>query len=409
MSDSDPLREGAVRVARKLRSAGFEAWFAGGCVRDHLLGRPPKDWDIATDARPEEVQAQFRRTVAVGAAFGVIQVLDGRDRSYEVATYRADGEYVDGRRPSEVHYSSSRIEDVKRRDFTINALLMDPESGVIEDHVGGRADLEARTIRAVGVPLERFREDRLRMLRALRFAARLDFAIEAETWRAIAEESLHLGVVSPERITQELEGILLCAHPGRGLRLVDEAGLANVCLPDPRPADLEAQLARLPNEGRGLSAEARGAVAWSLLHGAVPPDSVESSLRSRRVSRALIRDVKALLEGARVASASTSLGGPMLRLAREARADRLMVYLACAYGPDAPQTHRLRAAQQRLQEHPPVEQAILSGADLKSLGLAPGPGFKRILTEVEDAALEGRLSSRAEALAFAQAAAGRAD
>ena len=170
----EALREGADRVAAILREGGHQAYFAGGCVRDALLGQRPKDYDIATDATPERVAALFRRTVLVGAAFGVVKVLLGR-REYEVATFRTEGQYTDGRRPDAVAYATDPEEDVRRRDFTVNALLMDPRDDRVVDYVGGQADLQVGVISAVGDPIERFHEDRLRMLRAVRFAARLGF------------------------------------------------------------------------------------------------------------------------------------------------------------------------------------------------------------------------------------------
>src|SRR5262249_5445077 len=160
----EALIEGAREVAKTLRERGFEAYFAGGCVRDLLLGRPPKDVDLVTDALPGEVSAIFKRTVQVGAAFGVVRVLAGPQHEYEIATYRTETEYSDGRRPDRVAYSKSKEEDVHRRDFTINALLMDPVSGEVLDFVGGREDLGKKLIRAVGDPERRFHEDRLRML-----------------------------------------------------------------------------------------------------------------------------------------------------------------------------------------------------------------------------------------------------
>lgn len=400
-------REGAVRVAERLREAGHEAWLAGGCVRDLLLGKTPKDWDIATDARPERVQALFRRTVAVGAAFGVVQVLE-REGAYEVATFRTDGDYVDGRRPSEVVYSESREEDVRRRDFTINALLMDPKTEEILDYVGGRADLAAGVIRAVGVPRDRFGEDRLRMLRAVRFAARLDFEIEPETWAALVEQSHRLKVVSPERITAELEGIFLSPRPGLGARLLEASSLSQVCLPSPRPADLAAQLDRLPSAAAGLDKEATTAVAWALVHREVERDRLEGALRERKLSRSTLRAVQDLFESERVVAAAedppSSSDGPgrprasLLRLARGAGARSRRAYLEAAHGSGSALLRRFEAAEGALAARPPAEDAFLTGEDLKALGLKPGPRFKHILTEVEGAILEGEVTSKAEAL-----------
>lgn len=390
----EALRAGAVEVARGLRAAGYEAWFAGGCVRDLLLGEAPKDWDIATDATPAQVQSIFPRTVAVGAAFGVVQVLVGDRRNYEVATFRADGEYVDGRRPTEVHYSSSAKEDVKRRDFTINALLMDPESDEIVDYVGGRKDLEARLLRAVGVPQERFREDRLRMLRAVRFASRLGFDIEAETWAAVIAEAAHLEVVSPERITQELDGILAHPHAASGAVLLRRSGLAAVALPAARDPDFESRVARAAASGEDRAG--RLELAWAL---ACPPDEVEAHLRARKMSKQRIRGVLDLVRTDALVSDPDTPRAELLRLARSDRRQRRIRYLEARHGAgEVPE--RLAEAARWLDAHPPAEEAFLGGADLKALGLAPGPEFKVWLHALEDAVLEGQVRTRAEALAL---------
>jgi poly(A) polymerase len=225
-------REFAVHVVRTLRQAGFEALWAGGCVRDELLGLVPKDYDVATSARPEQVQALFPRTVAVGAAFGVVAVL-GRGRlNIEVATFRSESDYVDGRHPETVVFSSAE-EDAKRRDFTINGMFFDPLEGRLIDYVGGQADLQARVLRAIGDVGERFREDRLRMLRAVRLAARFELTIEPATYAAIVRMAPQLGDgVSAERIAEELRKILTDRHRARGMQLFLDLGLAEVVMPE---------------------------------------------------------------------------------------------------------------------------------------------------------------------------------
>src|SRR5437762_3192641 len=182
-----PMEKSARKVAARLREQGHIAYFAGGCVRDMVRGLTPKDYDIATDARPETVQALYPRTYAVGAHFGVIIVLED-GLQFEVATFRSDDAYIDGRHPSAVHFSSPE-EDAKRRDFTINGMFYDPAAEQVIDFVGGRADLEARLIRAIGEPAQRFQEDRLRMLRAARFAALLDYQIDKGTWDALTSNA----------------------------------------------------------------------------------------------------------------------------------------------------------------------------------------------------------------------------
>src|SRR5205814_1554090 len=197
-----PMEEAARKVAARLREDGRIAYFAGGCVRDMVRGLVPKDYDIATDARPEVVQKLFPRTYAVGAHFGVIVVLEN-DFQFEVATFRSDGAYLDGRRPVEVHFATAK-EDAARRDFTINGMFFDPEKDEVIDFVGGRADVDARLVRAIGNPAQRFAEDRLRMLRAIRFATVLGFEIDAATWAAIVEHAASIKEISAERIREEL-------------------------------------------------------------------------------------------------------------------------------------------------------------------------------------------------------------
>jgi poly(A) polymerase len=225
----------ALDVVRRLRGAGHEALWAGGCVRDELLGLVPKDYDVATSARPEEVRRVFRRTVAVGMSFGVVEVLGSRPEGgyfrIQVATFRSDGAYIDGRRPEEVVFSSAR-EDAERRDFTINGMFFDPLENRLIDYVGGQADLEARILRAIGDPRERFREDKLRMLRAVRLAARFELTIAPETTSAIVAMAPELGVISAERIADELRKMLVDRHRSRALRLFLDLGLAAAVMPE---------------------------------------------------------------------------------------------------------------------------------------------------------------------------------
>src|SRR5437762_10963392 len=205
-SNRSPMEEAARKVAARLRDAGHIAYFAGGCVRDMVRGLTPKDYDIATDARPEVVQKIFPRTYAVGAHFGVILVLENNFQ-FEVATFRSDDAYIDGRHPSAVHFSSPE-EDAKRRDFTINGMFYDPVAEKVIDFVGGRADIAAKLLRAIGDPAQRFAEDRLRMLRAVRLATVLDYKIDAKTWDALVASAVSINEISAERIRDELVRIL---------------------------------------------------------------------------------------------------------------------------------------------------------------------------------------------------------
>jgi poly(A) polymerase len=228
-------REFAIDVVRRLREAGHQALWAGGCVRDELLGRAPHDYDVATDATPEQVRRLFRRTVAVGISFGVVEVLgprgDAAPLTVQVATFRSDGTYSDGRHPDAVVFSSAR-EDALRRDFTINGMFLDPLGGELIDYVGGRADLDAKILRAIGDPAARFAEDKLRLLRAVRFATRFDLALDPATADALRAMAGQIVVVSAERIAEELRKLLTCPQRARGVRLLDETGLARALLPE---------------------------------------------------------------------------------------------------------------------------------------------------------------------------------
>lgn len=394
---AEALREGADRVAEILREAGFQAYFAGGCVRDQLLGTPPKDYDIATDATPEQVAATFRRTVLVGAAFGVVKVLLGR-REYEVATFRTEGEYTDGRRPDEVAYATDPEEDVRRRDFTVNALLMDPREDRIVDFVGGQADLQAEVIRAVGDPFERFAEDRLRMLRAVRFAARLGFAIEPATQAAIEREAEHLRAVSVERIKAEIEGILKSARPGLGARLLAETGLLAPALPYVADAAaLEARWSRLPAATEGLDVEDRVIVGWALTFDGVEARAAEKTMRGLTFSKAQLRGAQALLSARAVLeSMADEASADVVRLFAGDDAARNAAYQRALLGDGAMVEAAVRV-QEDLRARPLPARPLLGGADLQAMGVKPGRHFKELLAAVDDAVLERRVVTKADA------------
>ncbi|MDD5351169.1 MAG: CCA tRNA nucleotidyltransferase [Chthoniobacteraceae bacterium] len=224
------MEEQARAVVRRLHDAGFLAYYAGGCVRDTLLGLTPKDFDIATSAPPETVQRLFPRTIAVGAHFGVICVLQG-GISFEVATFRSDEAYVDGRRPTGVTYSTPQL-DAERRDFTVNGMFFDPLRGEVLDYVHGREDLQNGLLRAIGDPAQRFREDRLRLLRAVRFAAAFGFTVDPATWDAVRANASEIHVVSAERIRGELPRIFTGRSRVRGFDLLDASGLLAQVLPE---------------------------------------------------------------------------------------------------------------------------------------------------------------------------------
>ncbi|HCM43094.1 MAG TPA: phosphohydrolase, partial [Candidatus Omnitrophica bacterium] len=234
MDLKSPKAACAFRIVEKLNNAGFQALFAGGCVRDHLLGAIPTDYDIATSATPDEVEELFSKTIPVGKQFGVMLVLLDTFQ-FEVATFRTEGGYQDGRRPGFVKFAGAQ-EDVAGRDFTVNGLLYDPILQKILDYVGGQKDLNAKIIRCIGNPSERFEEDKLRLLRAVRFAARLDFQIESDTWTEIKKRATQINVVSKERIRDELEKIVNSPHIYLGLKLMTESGLWQAIFSNVDPA-----------------------------------------------------------------------------------------------------------------------------------------------------------------------------
>src|SRR5258706_13696986 len=244
----DP-RAAALAVARRLRGAGFQALLAGGCVRDRLLERPPADFDVATSARPDQVGAVFERVIPLGERFGSVQVRPEPDASVEVTTFRTEGAYTDGRRPDAVAFGSDPAEDARRRDFTVNALFEDPDTGEILDFVGGAADIGRRVIRAVGDPRERFSEDRLRLLRAVRFAARFGWELDPGTRAAVPDLAPSVASVSAERIREELRRILVGGGAAAGPALLRGAGLLHVVLPEVAACEGVAQPADFHPEG----------------------------------------------------------------------------------------------------------------------------------------------------------------
>lgn len=408
----DALRRGADEVARVLRERGFVALFAGGCVRDIVLGKSPKDYDIATDATPVEVQACFRRTVLVGAAFGVVRVVLRDLGEYEVATFRTDGAYEDGRRPTEVAYTRSPVEDVARRDFTINALLLDPQHDEVIDHVGGLGDLEQGRIRAVGQAEQRFAEDKLRMLRAVRFAARFGFDIEADTAQAIARHAPAVSQVSVERIVNELHATWATARPALGLALWGQLGLWPVVFPWAAGADLAALGAcfeRLPAaaDRHLLSAEERPVVGWALILDRAGTSDAEAVLRAAKLSRELMRAVLAVL-GARPVLDAAQLAtlAARARVVLSPLAASLRAYAEARHGPASETVRALDALAEDHAARPLPPGPLVTGADLKALGLPPGPAFKDLLAALDDEVLERRICGRDEALAFVRQRAG---
>ncbi|HEV7733821.1 MAG TPA: CCA tRNA nucleotidyltransferase [Candidatus Binatia bacterium] len=422
---------GAADIVRRLRVAGHEAYLAGGSVRDRLLGREPIDHDIATSAPPEEVVRLFPRTVPVGAQFGVILVID-RGARYEVATFRSDDAYVDGRRPTQVHFGTAR-DDALRRDFTINALFADPQTGEIHDYVGGAADLRAGVIRAIGDPRARIAEDRLRMLRAVRFAARFGFAIDPATFDAIVAAAPTVTDMAAERIGDEIVKMLTEGGARRAFELLDATGLLPVVLPEIARMQGVAQSADFHPEGdvwlhtllllQQLPAGVSETLALgALLHDVAKPRCVGSKngritfyghpsvgadvavamcqrLRRSRMTWErvawLVRNHLRLVQSTemRLSTLKKLLAeegiDELLRLARlDALASNgdLRWVLFC---------ERRRAELER--EAPLRPPRLLGGNELLAMGHAAGPRVGEILRALEDAQLEGDVRTRADA------------
>ncbi len=428
----------ATEITERLRAAGFEAYLAGGGVRDMLLGRDPADYDIATAANPDQVRALFDRTVAVGAAFGVIRVLVG-DESYEVATFRTEGPYRDGRHPSSVRYATAQ-EDVARRDFTVNGLLYDPRTGEVLDFVGGRADLAARLIRTIGDAELRFNEDRLRILRAVRLAAELGFELVPEVARAIRSLGPALVQVSPERIRDELVRVVTGPDPARALGLLRDTGLLGHVLPEVAAEIGVSQPEEFHPEGdvfehtRLALAELRHpsvtlAMATLLHDVGKPPtfERAEDRIRFSRHDEVGATMARAVMERLRFPRRDTDrvvtlVGRHMVfkdvTRMRESKVRRLVAddafpELLALHRADCAASHGdlsayewVRAFLDRLAGEPPVPPPLITGDDLLAMGLPAGPRVGRVLRAVETARLEGEIRTREEALALARALAG---
>jgi len=407
--DPARAREFATTVVRRLRDAGHETFWAGGCVRDDLLGRIPTDYDVATAARPEEVRGLFGRgrTLAVGAAFGVITVLGPKGAGQvEVATFRADAPYTDGRHPAGVTFCSAR-EDAKRRDFTINGLFLDPLSGEVHDFIGGRADLADGIVRAIGAPALRFGEDHLRMLRAIRFTAFFGFVLEHET-RAAIERMAHLvTTVSPERVAAELRGMLSRTGRLRAVELLAETGLAREVLGEVAPPAADAaawhEAARIiaafdePDLPMGLAT-----LSEAVDEAALARICSRLRLSNRETKRAewIRAGVAALERGPRPAERPWSQVQPWVAHDDAAGlADVLRARAACGRG-DAAAAAWLTAQVARPQAEiaPPP---LVTGDELLAAGVPPGRPVGVALARIRALQLDGAIATKEEALAAA--------
>jgi poly(A) polymerase len=441
------LRNFSTSIVQTLRQRGFQAYLVGGCVRDLLLGREPKDYDVATSATPEQVMEIFPETYAVGAQFGVVLVPESavavnastesaaKSRAVEVATFRCDLGYSDGRHPDEVRFSSDPREDVARRDFTINGMLLDPISGDVLDFVGGRKDLEAGIVRTIGDPERRFAEDKLRMLRAVRFAARFGYAIELATFAAMQKLASQIEVVSRERVRDELTRMLTEGQARRAFLLLDESGLLRHVLPEISAMKGVEQPAEFHPEGdvfvhtllllENLPRPCPLTLAWgALLHDVgkpptfrVAPDRIrfdghvevgvkmaEEICRRLRFSNDETEQILALVDNHMRFGHATRMKESTLK--KFLRMPKFEEHLAL-HRADSLASHRNLSTYEFIQQRRseiPVEKMrpapLVTGEDLIAQGHVPGPKFREILGAVEDGQLEGRLTAREAALEF---------
>jgi len=431
----------AISILQQLRAHGHSAYFVGGCVRDLLIGIAPQDYDIATSARPEDVMAFFPETIRVGAQFGVVLVVvqqaDEKPIHAEVATYRSDVGYTDGRHPDAVRYSNTAQEDVQRRDFTVNGLLLDPITDEVIDYVGGRADLQRKIIRTIGEPHQRFREDKLRMLRAVRFAARLGYHIDPGTMAAIRELAREIHMVSRERIRDELDKMLTEGHARRCFELLDESGLLQEVLPEVSALKGVEQPPQYHPEGDvwmhtlmlldGLEKGSPQSLAWGVLlhdigkpptfreapdrirfdgHAEVGTRMAEQICRRLRLSNDITEQVSALVANhMRFGDVKKMKESTLKRFIRLPKFDEHLEL----HRLDCSASHRdlslYQFVREKLENTPEEEirpAPLISGQDLIQNGWTPGPRFRTVLQAVEDAQLEGTLHTREEAISFVQ-------
>jgi len=426
------MEKAARSVAARLREHGHVAYFAGGCVRDMVRGLAPKDYDIVTTARPEEVQRLFPKTFAVGAHFGVIIVLENGFQ-FEVATFRSDDLYLDGRHPSAVRFASPE-EDAQRRDFTINGMFYDPVAERVIDFVGGRADIEAKLVRAIGDPAQRFAEDRLRMLRAVRFATVLGYQIDPKTWEALVTSAPSINQISAERIRDELVRIFLSPNRVRGWDLLDASGLMRAVLPELEAMKGVAQPQQFHPEGdvfvhtrlmlellpENVSVPLVFAV---LFHDVAKPVTAKvdetGRIRFNEHDRIGAEMTEAIMRRLRFSGAEIDATVEMVRQhmvfkdAPKMRVAKLKRFMARPTFDDELELHRvdcqsshrnldnyefLLRKREEFASEPILPSPLVRGHDLIALGLQPGPKFGEILEAVETRQLEGALRTREEAL-----------
>ena len=426
----NPMGRAAVEIIQRLRHKGHQAYLVGGCVRDLVMGREPQDYDVSTDATPDQVVKFFPNSLTVGAQFGVV-IVPSEAGHIEVATFRSDGIYTDGRHPNEVRYAKTAQEDVQRRDFTINGLLYDPVKRRVLDYVGGQADIRARRLRTIGDPELRFTEDRLRMLRAVRFAARFGFALDPAGIKAIQKLAPEIHDVSAERVRDEIVKILTEGQARRGFELLDEVRLLAEVLPEVKAMQGVQQPLEFHPEGdvwvhtmmmlEGLRAPTPTLALGVLLHdvGKPPTFTIRERIRFDNHVEVGAKMAEAICGRLRLSVRETERVVDLVRqhlrfkdFPRMRRSTQLRFIRMEGFAEhlelhrlDCLSSHRnlenYELARRMLEETPPEEVKpvpLIRGEDLIAEGYRPGPLFKTILQTVEDAQLEGKLRSREEAL-----------
>jgi poly(A) polymerase len=431
-----PLRDTAAGIVRRLQSAGHSAYWVGGCVRDRLLGREPQDYDVATSALPAQIEALFARTIPVGRKFGVIIVLE-EGHEFQVATFRAESDYRDGRRPENVTFSNAQT-DASRRDFTVNGLFFDPVTETLHDWVGGEKDLRAKLLRTIGSPAERFAEDYLRLLRAVRFAAQLDFQIEPETFAALKARAPQILAISAERIRDELLKLFRPPHAARGLELLRESGLLEQILPEIFATITCDQSPDYHPEGtvyqhillmlKQLPPDAAPSLPWAaLLHDVAKPvtashdphgdaihfyghekigaDMAENILQRLKFPRKQTDEISAaVLHHMQFKDVKDMRKSTLRRmLMRETFPLEIELHRLDCLGSHRRLDHYefLQEQARELDKQPEIRPPLLTGDDLQALGMKPGPEMGALLAEAREKQLSDELKTPAEAKEWA--------
>src|SRR5579862_83808 len=428
-------RELAASIVQRLQRAGFAAFWVGGCVRDFLLGREPQDYDIATDARPEQIEKLFKRTLAVGRKFGVMIVVEGKQQ-FQVATFRAEADYQDGRRPGKVVFSNAEA-DAQRRDFTVNGLFYDPIAEKLHDWVGGEKDLRVKIIRTIGAPEERFAEDHLRLLRAIRFATQLGFEIEPQTFAAVKKLAPKIELISAERVRDELIKLFSPPHAGHGLVLLRDSRLLPGILPELIATLLCEQSPDYHPEGtvfehirlmlEKLPPEAHPSLPWAvILHDIAKPATAERDAASgaihfyghEKVGAELADRILQRLRFPKkqIAEIVTCVRNHMqfkdVKQMRKATLRRLLLRdtfplelelhrLDCLGSHGNLEHYGFLVAQaEELKKQPAIRPPLLTGMDLIKLGMKPGPALGALLGEIREQQLQDELKTPREAKAW---------